>query len=188
MERQKTWIEKLDNGTALDAEAAQPDMRNAIEWAARAWNEVKPSTIQNCWNKVNILARPFRVHEGPDDTVMAELAGEMMPVDEFVNQPEEQLTEAPVESDEEDTWLIAAVQARTEEDVEDADDSAPRTMREACGASEQMLLSFHSRESSRKSKAKRIHVCCRGPWKISGANDFLSKVQTNKHAKPFFSS
>ena len=76
---------------------------------------------------MNILARPFRVHEGPDDTVMAELAGEMMPVDEFVNQPEEQLTEAPVESDEEDAELIAAVQARTEEDVEDADDSAPRT-------------------------------------------------------------
>jgi len=79
---------------------------------------------------------------------------------------------------------LIAVQAGTEEVVEDADDSAPRTMREPCGASEQ----FHSRESSRKSKAKRIHVCCRGPWKISGANDFLSKVQANKHARPFSSS
>ena len=68
---------------------------------------------------MNILARPVRVHECPDDTVMAELAelfasmgGEMMPVDEFVNQPEEQWTEAPVESDEEDAAL-AAVQARS---------------------------------------------------------------------------
>jgi hypothetical protein len=96
---------------------------------------------------VNILARPIRVVDGPNDTVGAELAellasmgGDMMPVDKFVDQPEEKWTEA-VESDEEDAELIAAVQAQTEEVVEDADDSVPRTpwtMREARGASEQM--------------------------------------------------
>ncbi len=40
-----------------------------------------------------------------------------------VDQPDERWKEAPIESDEEDEKLVSVLKARSEQDVEEADDS-----------------------------------------------------------------
>ena len=49
--------------------------------------------------------------------------GEECDVLTFVDQPDERWTEAPIESDEEDAELVSALKARSEQDVEEADNS-----------------------------------------------------------------
>jgi hypothetical protein len=63
----------------------------------------------------------------------------------FVDQPDERWTEAPIESDEEDSELVSALKARSEQDVEEADDS-PVVMlsSQARAASEGMKTFVHS--------------------------------------------
>ena len=51
-----SWmIHELDSERILTAAGARPDMKLEIKWIAEAWREVKPTTIQNCWNKTKIL-------------------------------------------------------------------------------------------------------------------------------------
>ena len=73
--------------------------------------------------------------------------GEECDVLAFVDQPDERWTEAPIESDEDDAELVSALKARTEQDVEDADDSPvviPWTLSKARAASEGIKTFVHS--------------------------------------------
>ena len=56
-------------------ELAKEDMRQAIKWGQRVWNEVPATCVQNCWGKVEILPSevlPLRVWLS--DCAMQELA------------------------------------------------------------------------------------------------------------------
>jgi hypothetical protein len=119
----------LDSGVARDSEQARPNMYQAIQWARTAWDEMNPETIEKCWNMVEILTVPTIVAGGGSrDDVFDELRELLVSGDEcdamtFVEQPDERWTKAPIESDDEDAELVAAIRARSEEDVEKADDS-----------------------------------------------------------------
>jgi hypothetical protein len=119
----------LDSGVARDSEKCRPNMYQAIQWARTAWDEVTADTIKNCWNKVKIMSVPASsCCVGPDD-VFDELRallvsmGEECDVLTFVDQTDERWTEAPIESDEEDSELVSALKARSEQDVEEVGDS-----------------------------------------------------------------
>ena len=151
------WIiTVLDSGVTRDSEKCRPNMYQAIQWARTAWDDVTAETIKNCWNKVKILPAPVVVASGGTrDDVFAELQallasmGEECDVMTFVDQPDERWTEAPIESDDEDAELVSELKARSEQDVEEADDSQavlPWTLRQARAASEGMKTFVHSNQ------------------------------------------
>jgi hypothetical protein len=115
---------------------------------------VTADTIKNCWNKVKIMPIPVVVAGGGTrDAVFDELRdllvsmGEECDVMAFVDQPDGRWTEAPIESDEEDAELVSALKARSEQDVEEADDSLvviPWTLSQARAASEGVKAFVHS--------------------------------------------
>jgi hypothetical protein len=66
-----------------------------------------------------------------------------------VDQPDERWTEAPIESDDEDAELVSELKARSEQDVEEDDDSQavlPWTLRQARAASEGIKTFVHSNQ------------------------------------------
>ena len=68
----------------------------------------------------------------------------------FVDQPDERWTEAPIESDEEDAELVAALKARTEQDEDKDDDSTavvPWALSQARAASDGMKTFFHENQA-----------------------------------------
>ena len=146
----------LDSSVARDSEKCRPNMYQAIQWARTAWDEVTADKIKNCWNKVKIMPVPVVVAGGGTrddvfDGLRALLVsmGEECDVLTFVDQPDERWTEAPIESDEEDAELVSALKARSEQDVEEADDSPvviPWTMSQARAASEEMKTFVHSNQ------------------------------------------
>ena len=71
-----SWILiELESGSAANVERAKTDLRQAIEWGQRAWNEIAATTIQNCWRQVEILPREVQHSPvGPSDSVIQELA------------------------------------------------------------------------------------------------------------------
>jgi hypothetical protein len=152
------WIiTVLDSGVARDSEKARPNMYQAIQWARTAWDEVSADTIKNCWNKVKILPAPVLVTGGGTrDDVFDELQALLVSMGDecdtltFVDQPDERWTEAPIESDEEDAELVAALKARSEQDEEEDDDSPaviPWTLSQARAASDGMKTFFHANQA-----------------------------------------
>ena len=96
----------LDSAVVDNASKARPTVRNAIEWALTAWNELSVSTVKNCWNHAKILPRP--VTSGPVDATIDELsslliefADSSLDVDSLVNHASEKWTEEPESDDEE---------------------------------------------------------------------------------------
>ncbi len=90
-------------------------------------------------NHANILPRVLS--SGPADTVVEELTALLLEmsnsgdVEHLLSCPSERWTAAPVESDDEDSELTAAYQAREESDREDDDEPVlPMTLREARAA------------------------------------------------------
>jgi hypothetical protein len=114
-------------------------VRSAIEWCHTAWEELSANTVKNCWNHANIL--PRLLPSGPADTVAEELKALLLEmsnsgeVEHLLSCPSERWTAALVESDDEDSELTAAYQAREESDGEDDDVPVPpMTLREARAA------------------------------------------------------
>jgi hypothetical protein len=124
-------IAELDNERAASAQDTRPTMKLAIEWIQYAWANVTPNTIKNCFNKGKIL--PAVQSVGRDDcNVLQELEAllvdfstthESLQIEDVVNPSDEQWTEAPVESDDEDTELVEAIQVLGKLEDNDADDS-----------------------------------------------------------------
>ncbi len=152
------WIiSVLDSGEVENASKARPTMRSAIEWCHTAWEELSANTVKNCWNHANILPRVLP--SGPADTVVEELkalllemsnAGE---VEHLLSCPSERWTAAPVESDDEDSELTAAYQAREESDGEEDDVPVtcpvpPMTLREARAAGGALKLFVQENQDS----------------------------------------
>ncbi len=85
-----------------------------------------PCTVKNCWNHAKTLLRALAV--GPVDAVVEELKAILLEmsnsgdVEHLLSDSTKRLTAAaPVESDDEDSELNAAYQAREESDGEEAD-------------------------------------------------------------------
>jgi hypothetical protein len=131
------WISSMLDSAVVDtASKARPTVRNAIEWAMTAWEDLSLSTVRNYWNHAKIL--PLPVTSGPVDAAVDELralliefADSSFDVENLVNHASEQWTEEP-QSDDEDA--IAAYEARDATDEEEADQSEevlPMTLRQA---------------------------------------------------------
>ena len=182
------WIiTMLDRGHARDSEQARPNMRQAIEWARTAWDEVTPETIKKCWNKVQILPIPTLVMDRADDSAEKEIAAILASLGEdwqfdtaiFIDQPDERWTEAPIESDEEDAELVNALRARSEEDEEEADDSAevvPWTLSEARVGAEQMKIFFEANHQEHPELRKYMDA-------VEGIEKLLEKMTFSARAK-----
>ncbi len=117
------------------------------------------AVTRNCWNKVKILPAPVLITGGGTrDDVFHELQALLVSMGDecdtltFVDQPDERWTEAPIESDEEDAELVAALKARSEQD-EDEDDDSPAvipwagTLSQARAASDGMKTFFRANQA-----------------------------------------
>ena len=151
-----SWIlTELESGSAANVERAKTDMRQAIEWGQRAWNEIAATTIQNCWRKVEILPREVQHSPvGPSDCVIQELAEWLtsfaetsgdprLEIQNLTDDPSEPWTESPHEDDAQDSELVPELQVRDEEDQEEADESVervPMTLAKAREASEALWI------------------------------------------------
>jgi hypothetical protein len=81
----------LDSAVVEHTSKARPSVRNAIEWAGTAWNELSISTVKNGWNHAKILPRPVTsgAVDGAIDELKAlliEFAGSSLDVESLVNR------------------------------------------------------------------------------------------------------
>ena len=149
------WIiSMLDSAVVENASKARPTMRNAIEWARTAWNELSISTVKNCWNHAKILPRPVTsgAVDGAIDELKAlliEFADSSLDVDSLVNHVSEQWTEAPQSDDEDATAAYAASEASDEEEADDSEPVVPMTLREARGAGQALKTFVQENERMR---------------------------------------
>ena len=59
----------LDSGEFASASEARVDVRSAIEWARKAWEQVSVKTVRYCWNHAKILPVPVSA-AGPDENCL----------------------------------------------------------------------------------------------------------------------
>jgi len=113
------WVlERLDSEDGLTIDKVKQDVRQAITWAKDAWNEVTPSTIINCWNKIGIQPA-IDLEIVVEENVMSELSSlllhfaactdiEACTAEELVNIPAERWTE-DLDSDDDESDLAKAM-------------------------------------------------------------------------------
>ena len=129
-------ISMLDIAVVDTASKEIPTVRNAMEWARTAWEEMSLNTVKNCWNHAKILPRP--ITSGPSDAAIEELkallvefSDSTIDVENLLNHVSEQWTEAPQSDDEEATVAYVAREASDEEEADESEPVVPITLREA---------------------------------------------------------
>jgi hypothetical protein len=53
--------------------AKDVDIKDAVKWAASAWNEVNPVTIKNCFKEAGFSTELDEVEEEPEDVDLSDL-------------------------------------------------------------------------------------------------------------------
>ena len=124
-----------------NASKARAELRDAIEWVGAAWEELSGDTVKNCWRHSQILECRLHVSgSGSGEPVLRDLAGLLLQMgdglqpEDLIDDPSENWTAAPIDSDDEDAESRAALQECEESDKEEADEGepvVPMTLREA---------------------------------------------------------
>ena len=188
------WLLDQMDGTAGDqsADKFKPDIRQAMMWIRDAWREVTKDTIVNCWRHVKILPTDVTACVPVvSETVLDELAtlllefgkasgGDVCTVNDLIDIPAEQWTEAP-ESDDDECELTKALvdcQDPTGEDALDDDSVAPSmTLKEARAASRALQLFLEENKCAAEAEGQQ------------GITAALSKLSvTSRHSQQALTS
>jgi hypothetical protein len=140
------WIlSQVEEGK--DIKDLKMDVLRAIHYIVKSWDEVMPETIYNCWNHTKILPDRIDVNlaDNIDNPMISQAVtalnlSNIIPVDEYLNNPEEEVIYEIPEDDRIVEMVVEMYKQQTEveSNSDEADDSVEQVLIDVSEASKSL--------------------------------------------------